>query len=180
MAVVHNGLMWPKVVNVLDIGCGEGRNAVFLARNGYDVDAFDLSDEGIKKTRALAAGTGVKINAFAADLNEVRLNDEYDILFSTGVLHCLMPELRDEIFQNYKSHTRQGGLNVFTVFVKKPFIAEAPDADPNGHEWRSGELLNRYHDWRIDWSIEEIFDCMSSGIPHKHCVNRVIAKKPTS
>ena len=84
------------------------------------------------------------------------------------------------MFENYKAHTSSGGLNVFSVFVRKPFIPRAPDADPNAHEWRSGELLGKYHDWRIEWSLEEIFDCMSSGVPHEHCVTRMIARKIAS
>ena len=38
-----------KPLKVLDIGCGEGKDAVFLARNGYSVTAFDLSEAGIEK-----------------------------------------------------------------------------------------------------------------------------------
>ncbi len=165
---------------VLDVGCGEGRNAVFLARNGYDVHAFDISDTGIEKTMSLAAAAGVTVHAFTADIGEYRLDQDFDILFSTGVLHCLAPGVRDEVFDNYKAHTSNGGLNVFSVFVRKPFIPRAPDADPNAHEWRSGELLSKYHDWRIEWSVEEIFDCMSSGVPHQHCVSRMIARKVAS
>ena len=39
------------------------------------------------------------------------------------------------------------------------------------------ELFTHYHDWLIESCTEEIFDCMSSGIPHQHAVNRVIARK---
>ena len=41
-----------RPLKVLDIGCGEGKDAVFFARNGYDVTAFDLSKEGIEKGKA--------------------------------------------------------------------------------------------------------------------------------
>ena len=36
-----------KPYKVIDIGCGEGKDAVFLARNGYDVTAFDVSEQGL-------------------------------------------------------------------------------------------------------------------------------------
>ena len=169
-----------KPLKVLDIGCGEGRNAVFFARNGYEVHAFDISPNGVEKTRQLARMAAVDVHVFQADLNEFRIFEDFDILFSTGVLHCLHPEARNSIFENYRLKTNEGGIHAFSAFVKKPFIAQAPDADPNGHDWHSGELMSRYGEWLIEWSLEEIFDCSSSGVPHKHAVNRLIAKKPHS
>ena len=66
---------------------------------------------------------------------------------------------------------------MFSVFVRKPFIAGAPDAESTAHVWLSGKLLTYYHDWRIEFCAEEIFDCMSSGVPHQHAVNRMVARK---
>ena len=166
-----------KPLKLLDIGCGEGRNAIFFARNGYYVTAFDTSEKGIEKTRRFAEKASVSINLFIADIKEFRLSENFDILFSTGVLHYIPKELRKEVFGNYKKFTNPGGLNVFSVFVHKPFIEKAPDAEMTAHEWLSGELLTYYHDWQIEYCTEEIFDCMSSGVPHKHAVNRIIARK---
>jgi tellurite methyltransferase len=165
-----------RPLRLLDIGCGEGRNAVFFARNGYYVTAFDASSKGIEKTKELAAGAGVSIETFVADINEFRLTDSFDVLFSTGVLQYVPPERRQELFANYREHTSPGGLNAFSVFVKKPFIAKAPDGEKTAHRWISGELLTLYDDWRIESCTEEVFDCMSSGVPHQHAVNRVIAR----
>lgn len=86
-----------KPIKLLDIGCGKGRNAVFLAKNGYHVTAFDLSLKGVEKTKKMANEAGVSINVFQANINEYRLDKEYDILFSTGVLHYIPAELRKEI-----------------------------------------------------------------------------------
>ena len=119
----------------------------------------------------------VNVHVFEANLNEFRLTEPFDVLFSTGVLHCSHPSIRQEIFNNYKSFTNDGGLHAMSVFVKKPFIPRAPDADPNGQLWKSGELFTLYHEWSIDKCVEEVFDCMSSGVPHKHAVNRIIARK---
>jgi tellurite methyltransferase len=166
-----------KPLKLLDIGCGEGRNTVFFARNGYHVTAFDSSERGIEKTKKLVEKTSLRANLFTADIKEFRLKEDFDILFSTGVLHYISKELRSGIFNNYKSLTKPGGLNVFSVFVHKPFIGKAPDAEKMAHEWISGELLTYYHDWEIEYCVEEIFDCMSSGVPHKHAVNRIIARK---
>jgi len=166
-----------RPLKLLDIGCGEGRNAVFFARNGYQVTAFDLSPVGVEKTKKMAAETGVSLVAFTADLLEFRLEESFDVLFSTGTLHYIPKELRAEIFDNYKQFTNQGGIHVFSVFVKKPFIPKAPDAEASAQVWISGELFTHYHDWKIELCTEEIFDCMSSGVPHQHAVNRIIARK---
>jgi tellurite methyltransferase len=166
-----------RPLKLLDIGCGEGRNAVFFARNGYHVTAFDAPGRGVDKTRELAVSAGVSIDAFVADINEFRLTQSFDVLFSTGVLQHVPPERRQELFANCREHTNAGGLNAFSVFVKKPFIARAPDGEKTAHRWVSGELLTHYGDWRIEFCAEEIFDCMSSGVPHQHAVNRVMARK---
>jgi len=166
-----------RPLKLLDVGCGEGRNAVFFARNGYRVTAFDLSLKGVEKTKKYAERVGVRVNVFQADVNKYLLDDDYDIIFSTGVLHYIPPHLRKQILENYKIHTNEGGLNVLSVFVKKPFIGKAPDAEETAQTWTSGELFSYYHDWKIEYLTEEIFDCMSGHIPHKHAVNRMIARK---
>lgn len=165
-----------KALKLLDIGCGEGRNAVFFARNGYKVSAFDLAQEGVDKSKRLAEKVGVEIEVFKADIIDYRLVEKYDIIFSTGTLHYIPPENREEIFQNYKTFTTPNGIHMLSVFVKKPFIAPAPEQEKNAFHWYSGELFRHYHDWEINYCTEEIFDCMSSGIPHKHATNRILAK----
>jgi len=168
-----------RALRLLDIGCGEGRNAILFARNGYLVDAFDISQEEVKKTAALARSIGLQIHAFKASVTDHRLTEAYDILFSTAVFQCVPPAMRPELFEHFKRFTKAGGLNVFSVFVRKPFLAPAPDRDANTHPWRSGELLSYYHDWRIEWCAEEIFDCTSSGVPHQHAMSRIVARKET-
>lgn len=166
-----------KHLRLLDIGCGEGRNSVFFARNGYDVTAFDLAESGVEKTKRLADKIGVNVNVLKANINEFRLEEEFDILFSTGVLHYIPSELRREIFENYKKYTSKDGIHMFSVFVKKPFVEPAPEREVTAQKWISGELFTYYHDWKIDFCTEEIFDCMSSGIPHKHATNRILARR---
>ena len=166
-----------RPLSLLDIGCGEGRNAVYFASRGYRVSAFDLSAAGVTKTERLAEVAAVPITVFQANMNAYRLEQDFDILFSTGVFHLVPQTQREEIFGDYKQRTMSGGLNVFSVFVRKPFIGKAPDSDPGAEPWYSGELLRFYHDWKIEYCTEEIFDCMSGGIPHQHAMSRMIARK---
>ncbi len=164
-------------IKLLDIGCGEGRNAVFFAGKGYAVTAFDTSSVGVEKTKRLADKAQVQLDVFVADINEFRFSETFDVIFSTGVLQYIPMGIRSEILGNYRKFTSPNGIDALSVFVKKPFIAGAPDAESTSHSWISGELLTYYQDWRIEFTTEEIFDCMSSGIPHQHAISRVIARK---
>lgn len=165
---------------VLDIGCGEGKDAVFLAKCGYAVTAFDLSEQGIEKAKRLAEHNKVEAAFFRADICDYRPEREYDILFSSGVFHFIPEPVREELCESLKQHTADGGINAMNVFVHKPFLAPAPTHTGRGdkrHLWRSGELFGYYHDWLFHACREEIFDCNSGGRPHKHCMDTLIAQK---
>ncbi len=166
-----------KPLKVLEIGCGEGGTAIFLARNGYQVTAFDLAETGVQKTKESAEKNQVSIEVFRADVNEYLPTENYDIIFSSGTIQYLIPEKRRTFIDACKEKTTLRGLNVLHTFVKKPFVAIAPDAEENEHLWSSGELLSYYGDWMTENFIEEIKACNSSGIPHQHAHNRIWARK---
>ncbi len=169
-----------KPYRVLDIGCGEGKDAVFFAKCGYDVTAFDISEQGIEKAKRLARYNETEVRFFRADLFDYRPDTEYDIIFSSGVLHVIKKAERKEFFDSLKAHTTDIGINALNVFVQKPFIDRAPDSTRNeeqGDPWYSGELFGYYHDWLFHTCGEEIFDCNSGGTAHKHCMDTLIAQK---
>lgn len=168
-----------RPLKVLDIGCGEGKDAVFFARNGYQVTAFDLSLDGIEKGKRLAEQTGTHVDFFQADLNDYRLQDNYDIIFSSGVFDYMKPDLRVNIIEHLKEHTAEDGINAIKVFVDKPFI-EVSDKKKKAYRysWKSGEIFTYYHDWVISSMDEVIYDCNSGGVPHKHCIDIMISNKP--
>lgn len=170
-----------RPLRILDAGCGEGKDAVFFAKNGYKVSAFDITGSGIEKAKQLAERHNVNVDFFRADIFDYRLETEFDVIFCSGVLHYLSEELRGEVLNDWKRHTSDGGVNALNVFVEKPFIQNPPDNEP-GHcsSWHSGELFWHYRDWRFERCEEVIFDCNSSGVPHKHCMDTLIAVKETA
>ena len=164
-------------LKLLDLGCGEGRDAVYFAKHGFDVFGVDVSLSGLEKMKKYAEEVGVYVETIHANLVDYEPEDTYDVIFSTGTLHYLPPKLRKKRFQNYKDCTSMQGINALNVFVQKPFIPRAPDAEETTQIYKSGELMSHYWDWEILYSTEEIFDCMSSGIPHQHAINRIIARR---
>jgi tellurite methyltransferase len=163
---------------LLELGCGEGRDSIFFAQNGYQVSGFDSSAEGINKSVTRAAELNLDINFFQADINSYRLQDYYDIVFSSGALHYIPLDLREEIVTNYKRFTIEGGLNAHMVPVIKPFVPTNPLDDELEQDWRSGEILTYYYDWEVDFFTEEILDDIKSD--YKFVVNRLIARKPSA
>ena len=122
--------MYPvRPLRLLEIGCGEGKDAVFLAKCGYQVTAFDATESGIEKAKRLADIHQVDVTFFQADLRTFRLDEEFDIIYSSGVFHHILPGMRKELMENYLSHTAPGGMHAINVFVEKPFIPAPPDEE---------------------------------------------------
>ena len=162
---------------VLDIGCGEGKDAVYMAQKGYDVTAFDLTDNGIRKTLALADNRGVTINAYVDDINTFSTDEQFDIIYSTGTVQYLFDENKKAFFDKIEKITRPGGIVYFNVFVEKSFLKLPPDWDIEEKMWKSGELFTYFADWKIEKIDEIIFEDNSGGIPHFHCMDTVVCRK---
>lgn len=108
-----------KPYRVLDIGCGEGKDSVFLAKCGYSVTAMDISEVGLEKAKTLAERNQVQVNFFKADIIDFRPDTDFDIIFSSGLLHFVPEAAREELCESLKAHTASGGINALNVFVKK-------------------------------------------------------------
>ena len=164
-------------IKLLDVGCGEGKDALFFARNGYDVTAFDIAESGIDKLYRLADRYRVPVNAFKADMMEYRCQEEFDIIYSSRAMQYMRSDVRREIIENYQEYTRQDGINAFNVYVEKPFIPDPPDQDNYVELWKSGEVFLYYRDWKLLMIDEMTYDCYSSNIHHQHTVDIMIAQK---
>ncbi len=165
-----------KGLKVLDIGCGEGKDAVYMAEKGCEVTAFDITESGIRKTKLLAERKGVKINAFSADINDFKLEDKFDIVYSTGTIQHLFDEKIESFFEHLKTLVKPEGIVYFNVFVDKPFLPLPPDWNIEEKMWKTGQLFSYFADWEILKLDEVIFECNSSGIQHQHCMDTIIAK----
>lgn len=166
-----------KDIKVLDIGCGEGKDAVYLAKQGYSVTAFDITDNGIRKTKALAEKEGVEINAYVDDINTFELKEKFDIIYSTGTIQYLNDDEKDHFFEKIKEMTNLNGIHWFNVFVDKPFLPLPPDWDNNEKMWKTAELFGYYPEWYFERIDEKVFTCTSGGTPHEHCMDTIVARK---
>lgn len=106
----------PAGGKVLCIGEGEGRNAVWLAQQGFEVTAVDLSPVGLAKAGTLAAAAGVKVETVAADLKEFDLGKEkWDVIVS---IWCHLPShVRLPLHKRVVEALRPGGSFVLEAYT---------------------------------------------------------------
>ncbi|HBA46896.1 MAG TPA: SAM-dependent methyltransferase [Lachnospiraceae bacterium] len=84
------------VGNACEFGCGEGRNAIYLAQNNIETQAIDLSETAIHNAKRNAAECGAEKVAFqAGNLFEMDFGDrQFDLVIDSGVFHHLAPHRR--------------------------------------------------------------------------------------
>ncbi|MDX1530311.1 MAG: class I SAM-dependent methyltransferase [Rhodothermales bacterium] len=105
---------FPAGSALLDIGCGEGRNAVFLAQQGHTVTALDYSIEGLNKVERLAAERGVTVETAQADLAHWMPDRQWDGAVCTFVHLRLGERLR--LYTAVQAALKPGGLLVAEWF----------------------------------------------------------------
>ena len=162
---------------VLDIGCGEGKDAVYMAQKSYDVTAFDLTENGIRRTVSLAEKRNVNIRAYVDDINTFSTDEQFDVIYSTGTVQYLFEENKKGFFEKLDKITKKNGIVYINVFVEKPFLELPPDWDMEEKMWKSGELFTYFADWKVERIDEVIFEDNSGGIPHYHCMDIIICRK---
>ena len=95
----------------LELGCGTGANAVFLAKQGFDVTAVDVSPLAIRQARAKAAEAGVKVELLAADLLELPdLGPPFPFVFDRGVYHTVRRDDLAGFLDTLSRVTAPGGI----------------------------------------------------------------------
>jgi tellurite methyltransferase len=172
--------MFTKGGTVLDVGCGEGKNAIFLAQKGFAVDAFDVSKCGIEKLRRLARKNNVTLNAWVQDLCNCEFMKEYDVVTSHGTFHFVTKQKWKEFLSKAKKHTKIGGIHIMQIFTNK--IPASPDIAPfiKGLA-EEGELFELYDDWKKLETKSYVFEDEHPGVDkHFHASNKIVAMKQES
>lgn len=100
-----------KPCRVLELGCGTGRNAIHLARLGFDVTAVDLVPRAIDLARENARQAGVNVRFHAADFRHLPDRGEpFPFVLDCGFYHCVRREMLGELLAFLESVTKPGSL----------------------------------------------------------------------
>lgn len=169
----------PSNAKVLDLGCGEGKDSFFLAKNNFDVTAIDFSEEGIKKLNKFAKKEKLNIKADVSDV-ETYLQDcgEFDAIFAMDVLQFIDQKNIFNVIKKIQSRTKPEGLNVIASFVAENPRQKKMILSKGRYFFDEGELKKLYKDWKILFYEEKLDDWETHGEPrHRHFTVKLIAQK---
>lgn len=167
-------------VIVLDAGCGEGKNAAFLAERGAHVRAVDVSEVAIKNGKSAFDMKEGVIRWEVEDIRSIDLGVEiYDIVIAYGLLHCLTTEFDVcNVVHKFQAATRIGGYNVVCALNSRhQELSAHPDLTP------TLLLHERYVALYSGWEILEVSDTdlteihPHNNISHTHSLTRMLARK---
>jgi ubiquinone/menaquinone biosynthesis C-methylase UbiE len=167
-------------LTVLDVGCGEGKNAAFLAKLGCRVRAVDVSDLALRNAKNAWDG-GYDVCWENADVRELHLEpSKYDIVIAYGLLHCLrnVDEI-DETIKKLQLATKPRGYNILCAFnIRYQELDAHPGLSPCLIQHQ--HYLDPYSSWQLVVATDS--DLIESHphnlIEHRHSLTRILARKP--
>ena len=113
--------------DVLDIGCGLGDNAIYLARNGHHVTGLDISPTALATAERRANDAGVQVTFAVSDSTKLEgYTEAFDTIVDSGMFHCLDDDAKRSYAAAAHRATRPGANLLLTCFS---------DANPSDQEW---------------------------------------------
>lgn len=168
----------PENGNVLCVAEGEGRNAVFLAKQGYEVTAVDQSSVGLKKAEKLAAENGVEISTIVADLADYDPGSGvWDGIVSIAA--HVPPTVRKKLHSQLVNSLKPNGVLILEAYTERQLEMEGVGGPPVKELFMSLEELKKEFQGLEFIMGKELERFMAEGKYHNgnSAVVQVIAKK---
>ncbi|HBM75927.1 MAG TPA: class I SAM-dependent methyltransferase [Clostridiaceae bacterium] len=103
--------------DVLDMACGTGNISVRMAKSGYDVTAFDISQDMLSVASMKALESKVRINFLAQDMYDIKLDGKYGIILCScdSINYIIDPKKLKQVFEWVYGHLKDGGIFIFDI-----------------------------------------------------------------
>ncbi len=167
--------------DVLDLGCGEGKNANAFAQAGAHAVAVDCSDDAIGNGKAAFSNAMIEWHLTdAQSFASSQLDCTYDVVVVYGLLHCMDSESAAALLvHEIKRVTKPRGTVIVVAFNNRSQDLSAhPGFDPLllSHSW----FLKAFEDWQIEGATDtDLHETHPHNqIPHHHSLTRIVARKP--
>jgi len=152
----------------MDVACGNGRNSMFLATLGLEVDAIDISEVAIDWLTRRVDGQPLRINAVWADLTTHRFPEAtYDVVVNVKYLER-------SILRRLARSLRPGGLLLFESFVQSTATGSEERMNPR-FTLEPGELGDAFPELDV---IDYREDAAVEGPVRRKAVARLVARRP--
>ncbi len=148
----------------LDLACGTGRNALWLAERGWQVTAIDGAPDAIAILLHHAAERGLTVDAHVADLDEPR----YSITLESWDLIAICYYLQRNLFEPAKRGLVPGGILIAIVHIIEP------GEEPTAHRLRPGELETYFQ----SWEVLHRYEGRPHDAAHQRSVAEIVARRP--
>lgn len=97
--------------DVLDLGCGQGRDALFIARMGHRVVGVDISKTGVRQMLDKANKENIDVHGVVADIVKYEPSGEFDVIILDRVLHMIREDNdRQNVLKRASDVTKSGGF----------------------------------------------------------------------
>jgi SAM-dependent methyltransferase len=146
--LVENPWTIDRAESCLCVADGEGRNSVWLARQGLTVTSFDLSPTAVERAGALAVKAGVRVNAHVSDWEGWDWSQTFDLVVAVFV-QFMGPEARVRQFETLRQAVRPGGRLILHGYT--PEQVDFGTGGPSRREnmYTTDLLRSAFEDWRI-------------------------------
>ncbi|MCX7545329.1 tellurite resistance methyltransferase TehB [Marinicella gelatinilytica] len=158
---------------VLDMGCGTGRNALYLSQLGFQVTAVDNNPNAINRLQQIVAEENINnIQAQVYDINQAELSEDYGFIVCTVTLMFLHPARVAAVIADMQAHTLPGGYNLIVCAMDTD---EHPCPAPFPFTFHEGQLSDAYQGWELLKYNEDI-GTMHNGAQLQFAT--LLARKP--
>lgn len=181
--LAHRATLLQTGRSALSVADGEGRNSIWLAEQGLDVTAIEISQVAVEKARRLAAGRKVDVRFFLADMlapdwPPLELHNAFDWVIGIFI-QFVNPEARERQFTVMKQLTRAGGRILLQGYTPKQLDYRTGGPSAVENLYTEAMLRTAFADWDIE-ELVDYEDDISEGLGHKgySALIGLVARKP--
>ena len=138
----------------LDLGCGNGRNSLYLNQHGFRVCAWDKNSGSIARLNQIITCEGLtEIDTRIIDFETHSVEGEYDFILSTVVMMFLQPATVPRLIASMQQGTRPGGFNLVVAAMDTP---DFPCTQGFPFTFKPDELRDNYSNWTVHKYNEDV------------------------